>query len=153
MGYIYINSDDGWLDLNRTAGGELNPSAHFLNNTLGGANYTLKTLATGLHAKGYKFGIYAAAGQWRLPPSALFFYKYISLDEGTTDGVRCTLLPPLMGTAHPLNVLARSAESYISQFMLMCGILMTHNDGRPDHMWTAGRHVVSTKCSHLLKND
>ena len=44
--YVYINSDDGWLDLNRTAAGELNPSAHFANNTLGGENYTLKMLVS-----------------------------------------------------------------------------------------------------------
>eukprot|EP00040_Diaphanoeca_grandis_P031936 m.192325 g.192325 ORF g.192325 m.192325 type:complete len:645 (-) comp32461_c0_seq1:111-2045(-) len=55
-GYVYINSDDGWLDLNRTVDGQLHPATTFTNGTL-------KDLADGLHAKGFKFGIYAAAGQ------------------------------------------------------------------------------------------
>jgi alpha-galactosidase len=56
VGYLYINSDDGWLDLNRTAAGTLHPATTFTNGTL-------KAVADGLHTKGFKFGIYAAAGQ------------------------------------------------------------------------------------------
>lgn len=54
-GYIYINTDDGWLDFNRTASGELHPSAHFTNDSM-------NTLTDALHKKHFKFGIYGAAG-------------------------------------------------------------------------------------------
>ena len=54
-GYIYINTDDGWLDFNRTASGELHPSVHFTNESM-------NTLTDALHKKHFKFGIYGAAG-------------------------------------------------------------------------------------------
>ena len=59
-GYVYINSDDGWLDKNRTGGatGLLRPSATFTNASDG-----IKAVADALHAKGFKFGIYLAAGE------------------------------------------------------------------------------------------
>ena len=48
-GYVYINSDDGWLDKNRTGGatGLLRPSATFTNASDG-----IKAVADALHAKG-----------------------------------------------------------------------------------------------------
>lgn len=53
------SSDDGWLDKNRTAeGGKLHPAATFSNETDG-----IKALATALHGKNFKFGIYLAAGE------------------------------------------------------------------------------------------
>lgn len=58
-GYVYINTDDGWLDKNRTNGGQaglLKPSAHFTNETDG-----IKALTGALATKGFKFGIYLAA--------------------------------------------------------------------------------------------
>ena len=55
-GYIYINTDDGWLDFNRTGPAlKLHPSSHFTNDTL-------ESLVSALHAKEFKFGIYLAAG-------------------------------------------------------------------------------------------
>ena len=57
-GYNYINSDDGWNDLNRTAGGALHPASSFTNSSRG-----LSDLTDALHQKGFKFGIYLAAGQ------------------------------------------------------------------------------------------
>lgn len=60
-GYIYINTDDGWNDKNRSLGeqtGALHPAATFTNATDG-----IKAIADGLHAKGFKFGIYLAAGE------------------------------------------------------------------------------------------
>jgi hypothetical protein len=32
--YIYINTDDGWNDFNRSAGGGLHPHAKFTNGTM-----------------------------------------------------------------------------------------------------------------------
>ena len=55
-GYTYINTDDGWLQLNRTADGELQPMAAQFP---GG----IAALADALHSKGFRFGIYGAAGQ------------------------------------------------------------------------------------------
>jgi alpha-galactosidase len=58
-GYIYINTDDGWLDKNRTERDQqLHPSTQFTTKPDG-----IKALADGLHAKGFKFGIYLAAGE------------------------------------------------------------------------------------------
>ena len=58
-GYIYINTDDGWLDKNRTEHDQqLHPSTKFTTKEDG-----IKALADGLHAKGFKFGIYLAAGE------------------------------------------------------------------------------------------
>ena len=54
-GYIYINTDDGWNAPERDAAGGLQPCSHFTNSTM-------ENLTGALHAKGYKFGIYAAAG-------------------------------------------------------------------------------------------
>lgn len=47
-GYLYINSDDGWLNLNRSAEGSLVPTAAFLNNTGG----DMQNLVGQLHKKG-----------------------------------------------------------------------------------------------------
>ena len=55
---IYINTDDGWDDHNRTTEGKLHPASSFTNSTTG-----LRSLTDALHAKGFKFGIYAAAGE------------------------------------------------------------------------------------------
>lgn len=60
-GYVYINTDDGWLDKNRTEGGKtgaLHPSSYFSNETDG-----IAALASGLATKGFRFGIYLAAGE------------------------------------------------------------------------------------------
>lgn len=55
-GYTYINTDDGWLDYNRTADGSaLHPATTFSNSTI-------KALTSALHEKKFKFGIYLAAG-------------------------------------------------------------------------------------------
>jgi alpha-galactosidase len=54
-GYVYINTDDGWNQPNRTQDGALEPCSHFTNSTM-------KNLTDSLHAKGFKFGIYEAAG-------------------------------------------------------------------------------------------
>jgi alpha-galactosidase len=58
-GYVYVNTDDGWNDKNRTAGrsGALHPATTFSNASEG-----IKALADGLRAKGFRFGIYLAAG-------------------------------------------------------------------------------------------
>ena len=55
-GYVYVNSDDGWLDLNRTADGSLHPTSQF-------TNASVKELSDWLHRRGFKFGLYLAAGQ------------------------------------------------------------------------------------------
>ena len=55
-GYVYINTDDGWLDFNRSGtAAALHPSSHFTNDSL-------QALTSALHAKHFKFGIYLAAG-------------------------------------------------------------------------------------------
>ena len=55
-GYVFINSDDGWLEQNRTTDGQLQANSDKFPNGV-------KALSDGLHAKGFHFGIYGAAGQ------------------------------------------------------------------------------------------
>ena len=58
--YTYINTDDGWLDLNRTASGQLQPSATF-------TNASMRALTDALKAKGFRFGICTRATSLVLP--------------------------------------------------------------------------------------
>eukprot|EP01048_Picozoa_sp_COSAG05_P026004 COSAG05_NODE_6886_length_887_cov_1.166244_2_plen_135_part_01 len=53
-GYMYVNTDDGWLQTNRTADGELQPEPHLF--PFGGAS--IKNLTDYIHFRGMKFGIY-----------------------------------------------------------------------------------------------
>ena len=53
-GYTYINTDDGWLDFNRSDSGQLQPSATF-------TNASMRALTDALRAKGFGFGICATA--------------------------------------------------------------------------------------------
>ena len=54
-GYVYLIATEGWEPGTRTASGDLQPAPSFTNSTV-------RALADELHAKGYKFGIYGAAG-------------------------------------------------------------------------------------------
>jgi alpha-galactosidase len=54
-GYVFINSDDGWLDQNRTIDGKLHARSDKFPDGV-------KAVSDGLHGKGFHFGIYGAAG-------------------------------------------------------------------------------------------
>lgn len=58
-GYLYMCTDDGWMYLNRsrTTGLQV-PTVSYTNGTY----TTLRSVGDALHAKGFKFGIYTAAG-------------------------------------------------------------------------------------------
>lgn len=56
-GYVYINSDDEWSELNRSASGRLVPKASF------GGEGGMRNLSAYIHARGLKFGLYGAAAQ------------------------------------------------------------------------------------------
>lgn len=53
-GYIYVNTDDGWLETNRTADGHLQPALNLFPQ----GSASLKNLSDHIHAHGLKFGIY-----------------------------------------------------------------------------------------------
>eukprot|EP00038_Savillea_parva_P025307 m.47117 g.47117 ORF g.47117 m.47117 type:complete len:656 (-) comp6848_c0_seq1:2276-4243(-) len=56
-GYIYINSDDGWLYRERSPSGDLVPMAEQFPNGMA-------ALADKLHGMGFHFGIYACASEY-----------------------------------------------------------------------------------------
>ena len=56
-GYVYVNSDDGWLENARTADGDIVPAPGFGQNIS-----DLQALAASIHSRGLKFGLYNAAG-------------------------------------------------------------------------------------------
>ena len=59
-GYLYLCTDDGWMNLNRSATTGLQvPTESYTNGT---AFPTLRSVADALHARAFKFGIYTAAG-------------------------------------------------------------------------------------------
>jgi alpha-galactosidase len=60
-GFRYVNSDDCWLDHNRSISvgeGRLVPGNNFPGGDAG-----MRTLSNYIHSKGLKFGLYGAAGQ------------------------------------------------------------------------------------------
>jgi alpha-galactosidase len=58
-GYLYMCSDDGWMELNRSSDTDLQvPTAAYMNGTY----TTLRSVCDALHARGFKCGIYTAAG-------------------------------------------------------------------------------------------
>ena len=52
-GYLYVNTDDGWLETNRTADGLLQPAANFPGGGVG-----MRNLSAYLRSRGLRFGIY-----------------------------------------------------------------------------------------------
>ena len=54
-GYRRVNTDDGWLEVNRSAEGRLVPASNFPGGEAG-----MKNLSAYLHARNISFGIYNA---------------------------------------------------------------------------------------------
>jgi hypothetical protein len=54
-GYVFVNTDDEWLDKDRTSEGRLSPKSSF------GGEAGIRNLSSYIHSKGMKFGIYLAA--------------------------------------------------------------------------------------------
>jgi len=68
LGYIYMNIDEGWQAINRTADGKL---THYVPNFPSG----MKFLADYMHNKSLKFGLYSDAGYLTcgIRPGSLFY--------------------------------------------------------------------------------
>jgi alpha-galactosidase len=58
-GYEYVNTDDLWLELERSAEGRLVPGERFG----GPGEEGMRNLSAYIHGKGLKFGVYGAAGE------------------------------------------------------------------------------------------
>lgn len=68
-GYQYIIATEGWNLANRTVdSGELQPAPSFTNSSV-------RALSDQLHTKGFKFGIYGAAGFTTCGHRAVKSYK------------------------------------------------------------------------------
>ena len=78
VGFVYVNTDDAWLDLARNASGHLAPAAY----NFPGGDAGMKELAGYIHGKGLKFGIYGAAGQTTCASRAGSLY-HEALDAAT----------------------------------------------------------------------
>lgn len=73
LGYEYINSDDLWLQLNRSASGALVPAKSF-----GGPNdFGMRNLSSYIASKGLKLGLYNAASLTTCAKAAGSLYKEI----------------------------------------------------------------------------
>ena len=59
VGYVHVNSDDCWLNRNRSADGSMVPTDKF------GGSAGMLNLLNHLHSMGLKFGLYGAAGEPR----------------------------------------------------------------------------------------
>ena len=57
VGYVHVNSDDCWLNRNRSADGSMVPTDKF------GGSAGMLNLSNHLHSMGLKFGLYGAAGE------------------------------------------------------------------------------------------
>ena len=59
LGYEYVNTDDLWLQLERSPEGKLIPGKNFG----GPGEEGMRNLSAYIHGKGLKFGVYGAAGE------------------------------------------------------------------------------------------